>query len=76
MNLFDILLALPLVAAAWVLLGKGTVLFSLIKALLALGLLFAALVFIDFPDKWIEGSFLYGPLRNAVDFVLKICGAL
>ncbi len=76
MNLFDIILALPLVAAVWVLLSHGTVLFSLIKVLLALGLLFAALVFIDFPEKWVEGSFLYAPLRSAVDFVLKICGAL
>ncbi len=76
MNLFDILLALPLIAAVWVLLSNGTVLFSLIKILLALGILFAALMFIDFPEKWIEGSFLYGPLKSAVDFVLKICGAL
>jgi dipeptide/tripeptide permease len=76
MNTLDILLALPLVAAVWVLLSRGTFLFSLIKVVLALGLLLAALVFIDFPPKWTEGSLLYGPLRSAVDFVMKICGAL
>lgn len=76
MNLFDILLALPLIAAAWALLSNGVPIFSIIKALLALGILFAALMFIEFPDDWTDGSFLYAPLKSAVDFILKICGAL
>ncbi len=76
MNLFDILLVLPLVAAVWVLLSNGVVLFSIIKVVIALGLLFAVLVFVDFPEGWTEGSFLYAPLMSAVNTILKVCGAL
>ncbi len=76
MNLFDILLALPLVIAVWVLLSNGVALFSIIKALLALGVLFAAVAFIDFPERWTDGSFLYGYLRSSAIYILKVCGAL
>jgi hypothetical protein len=76
MNMFDILLALPLIAAVWVVLSNGTFLFSLLKVLIALGILFVALAFVDFPEKWTSGSFLYGPLSSAVDFIIRICEAL
>ena len=76
MNMLDLLLALPLIAAVWAMLSNGVVLFSLIKALLALGVLFAALALINFPAGWTDGSLLYDPLKSAVDFVLRICGAL
>lgn len=75
MNIFDLFLALPLVAAVWVLLSNGVALFSLIKALLALAILFCALVFIDFPEGWTRGSLFYAPLMTGVRFLTGLWGA-
>lgn len=76
MNWFDIILALPIVAVVWVLLSNGVALFSLLKAIIALAVLFCALVFIDFPEKWTAGSFLYEPMMRAVHFLTGLWGAV
>lgn len=72
--LLDILLALPLLGVVWALLGNGVALLSLIKAVVALAVLFVAVVFVPFPGSWIDGSLLYPPLRTGADFILRLCG--
>ncbi len=76
MNVLDIFLALPLLGVVLALFRDGTVVVSLVRVAVLLGALFAALAFYDFPAEWTDGSLLYAPLKQAVDYVMKVCGAL